>query len=135
MRKGVAMIEVEIASSDETKEVVRDPTPVEVAALIDGRAHDSDTTISIVDSRHEDRQLLISFGGRKALVGLVSDDQQQYQLLRQGAEIGDVAMIIGGQPTIIQGRFAVEPAHAARAATAFMEGDPLGDSSLKWELC
>jgi hypothetical protein len=129
------MIEVEITSADETKEVVRDPTSIEVAALIDGRARDSDTTISIIDSRHEDRQLLISFGGQKALVGLVSDDQQQYQLVRQGAEIGDVAMIMGGQTTIIQGRFAVEPAHAARAAIAFMEGNPLADPTLKWELC
>jgi hypothetical protein len=129
------MIEVEITYADETKAVVRDPTPIDVAALIDGRAHDSDTTISINDSRHEDRQLLISFGGRKALVGLVSDDQQQYQLVRQGAEISDVEMIMGGQTTIIQGRFAVEPVDAARAATAFVEGNPLGDSTLKWELC
>ena len=129
------MIEVEITYADETKEVVREPTSVEVAALIDARARDSDTTISIIDTRHEDRQLLISFGDRKALVGLVSDDQQQYQLVRQGVEIGDVAMIIGGQTAIIQGRFAVEPVHAARAATAFMERNPLADSTLKWELC
>ncbi len=128
------MIEVEIESADdEATQVIQDPAPADLAETIEAQADGPDTMITIIDTQQEDRQLLVALSGGRAFVGLVSGGQQ-FQLTDQNVGGGAVEMAVGGQRALIARRFAVEPEYAGRAAMSFVEGDPVGDSTLSWDL-
>jgi hypothetical protein len=125
------MIEVKIEPADEYPQVIEDPTSTDVAALVERRAQDLSTTITISDTSEEGRQLLVALSSGLAFVGLISDDQQ-YQLVNEAAGEASVEMTIGGQLVSVAGYFAVEPRYAVQAVIAFIDNEPLRAPGLRW---